>query len=190
MSTPVSDHTASPLIFESGQDGRANRYFASGKPLNEFLPREALRDELPIPDNSEMDVVRHFTRLSQRTFGIDVGFYPLGSCTMKYNPRVNDAMASLPALRDLHPYTPDAFAQGALRIMWELERSLCSLFGMAAFSLNPAAGAHAELAALLIAKAYFKDRGETKRDKVIVPDTAHGTNPASAAMCRLQSHFA
>ncbi len=183
MSTPASDHTASPLIFESGQDGRANRYFASGKPLSELLPREMLREDLPIPDNSEMDVVRHFTRLSQRTFGIDVGFYPLGSCTMKYNPRVNDAMASLPALRDLHPYTSDAFAQGALRIMWELERSLCSLFGMAAFSLNPAAGAHAELAALLIAKAYFKSRGETKRDKVIVPDTAHGTNPASAAMC-------
>ena len=183
MSTPVSDHTASPLIFESGQDGRANRYFERGKNLDEFLPRETLRDDLPIPDNSEMDVVRHFTRLSQRTFGIDVGFYPLGSCTMKYNPRVNDAMANLPGLRDLHPYTPDAQAQGALRIMWELERSLCSLFGMAAFSLNPSAGAHAELAALLIAKAYFKGRSETKRDKVIVPDTAHGTNPASAAMC-------
>src|SRR5437588_4824801 len=179
----MSDHTASPLIFESGQDGRANRYFEAGKALDRFLPRESLRAELPIPDNSETDVVRHFTRLSQRTFGIDVGFYPLGSCTMKYNPRVNDAMASLPALRDLHPYTPDALAQGALRIMWELERSLCSLFGMAAFSLNLAAGAHAELAALLIAKAYFKDRGETHRDKVIVPDTAHGTNPASAAMC-------
>ena len=96
MSTPVSDHTATPLIFESGQDGRANRYFERGKSLDQFLPREALRAELPIPDNSEMDVVRHFTRLSQRTFGIDVGFYPLGSCTMKYNPRVNDAMANLP----------------------------------------------------------------------------------------------
>jgi glycine dehydrogenase subunit 2 len=178
----TSDHTASPLIFESGQDGRANRYFGAEEPLKNYLPAAVLRDDLPIPDNSEMDVVRHFTRLSQRTFGIDVGFYPLGSCTMKYNPRVNDAMASLPALRDLHPYTPDALSQGALRIMWELERSLCSLFGMAAFSLNPAAGAHAELAALLIAKAYFKDRGETTRDKVIVPDTAHGTNPASAAM--------
>jgi len=182
MSPPASDHTASPLIFESGQDGRANRYFEREKPLKGYLPAAVLRNDLPIPDNSEMDVVRHYTRLSQRTFGIDVGFYPLGSCTMKYNPRVNDAMANLPALRDLHPYTPDTLAQGALRIMWELERSLCSLFGMAAFSLNPAAGAHAELGALLIAKAYFKDRGETQRDKVIVPDTAHGTNPASAAM--------
>ena len=183
MSRLASDHTASPVIFELGQRGRANRYVDAGAPLTDFLPREVLREDLPLPDNSELDVVRHYTRLSQRTFGIDVGFYPLGSCTMKYNPRVNDAMASLPALRDLHPYTPDELAQGALQIMWELERSLCSLFGMAAFSLNPSAGAHAELAALLVAKAYFRDRGESRRDKVIVPDTAHGTNPASAAMC-------
>ena len=183
MSRLASDHTASPLIFELGQKGRANRYVESGAPLSDFLPKNVLRDDLPLPDNSELEVVRHFTRLSQRTFGIDVGFYPLGSCTMKYNPRVNDAMANLPQLRDLHPYAPDELSQGALQIMWELERTFCSLFGMAAFSLNPSAGAHAELAALLIAKAYFKDRGETQRDKVIVPDTAHGTNPASAAMC-------
>ena len=183
MTRFASDHTASPLIFEQGQDGRANRYVDEGAPLTDYLPKDVLRGDLPLPDNSELAVVRHFTRLSQRTFGIDVGFYPLGSCTMKYNPRVNDAMASLPPLRDLHPYTPDELSQGALQIMWELERTFCSLFGMAAFSLNPSAGAHAELAALLIAKAYFKDRGETQRDKVIVPDTAHGTNPASAAMC-------
>ena len=182
MSRLASDHTASPLIFEMGQEGRANRYVDAGAPLGDFLPGEVLRDDLPLPDNSELDVVRHFTRLSQRTFGIDVGFYPLGSCTMKYNPRVNDAMVNLPGMRDLHPYAPDSLAQGALQVMYELERTFCSLFGMAAFSLNPAAGAHAELAALLIAKAYFKDRGEV-RDKVIVPDTAHGTNPASAAMC-------
>ncbi|HET7812931.1 MAG TPA: aminomethyl-transferring glycine dehydrogenase subunit GcvPB [Candidatus Baltobacteraceae bacterium] len=183
MSRLASDHTASPLIFEIGQDGRANKYVDGGGELSDFLPESALRGELPLPDNSELDVVRHYTRLSQRTFGIDVGFYPLGSCTMKYNPRVNDTMANLPPMRDLHPYAPDELSQGALQVMYELERTFCSLFGMAAFSLNPAAGAHAELAALLIAKAYFKDRGETKRDKVIVPDTAHGTNPASAAMC-------
>ncbi len=179
----ASDHTSSPLIFELGQDGRANKYVQSGAVLSDFLPNHLLRDELPLPDNTELDVVRHFTRLSQRTFGIDVGFYPLGSCTMKYNPRINDAMAALPGLRDLHPYAPDELAQGALQIMYELERVFCSLFGMAAFSLNPSAGAHAELAALLIAKAYFKDRGESARRNVIVPDTAHGTNPASAAMC-------
>jgi len=172
-----------PLIFERGQTGRANDYLEKAKPLENFLPKEVLRDDLALPDNSELDVVRHYTALSQRTFGIDLGFYPLGSCTMKYNPRVNDAIAARHEFAELHPYTPDELAQGALQIMYELERSLSSLFGMAAFSLNPSAGAHAELGALLIAKKYFKERGETHRDKVIVPDTAHGTNPASAAMC-------
>ena len=171
-----------PLIFESGGDGRANRYVPAAPPLDEFLPAAMLRDDLPLPDNTELDVVRHFTRLSQKTFGIDTVFYPLGSCTMKYNPRINDALANLPALRDLHPFAPDDLAQGALAVMWELERSLASLFGMAAFSLNPSAGAHAELTALLIAKAYYKKKGDGRRTTVIVPDTAHGTNPASAAM--------
>ena len=175
--------SSEPLIFEIGQEGRANRYLEQGKTLETFLPKTLVRDELPLPDNSELDVVRHYTRLSHRTFGIDLGFYPLGSCTMKYNPRINDAIASRREFAELHPFTPDELAQGALQVMYELERSLSSLFGMAAFSLNPSAGAHAELGALLIAKKYFKDRGEMQRDKVIVPDTAHGTNPASAAMC-------
>jgi glycine dehydrogenase subunit 2 len=179
----VSRQPSEPLIFEIGQEGRANRYLDIGKPLATFLPKAVLRNDLPLPDNSELDVVRHFTRLSRRTFGIDLGFYPLGSCTMKYNPRINDAMAARSEFANLHPYTPDELAAGALHVMYELERSLSSLFGMAAFSLNPSAGAHAELGALLIAKKYFKERGETLRDKVIVPDTAHGTNPASAAMC-------
>ncbi|MGA8535445.1 MAG: aminomethyl-transferring glycine dehydrogenase subunit GcvPB [Candidatus Tumulicola sp.] len=183
MPAPPSERTAPALIFDQGQEGRANRYLDRGKALDRFLPAALLRDDLPLPDNSELDVVRHYTKLSQRTFGIDLGFYPLGSCTMKYNPRVNDAMAAKPEFAGLHPYVPDELAQGALQVMYELERSLSSLFGMAAFSLNPAAGAHAELGALLIAKRYFKDRGENARDKVIVPDTAHGTNPASAAMC-------
>lgn len=179
----MSQQSPEPLIFDVGQEGRANRYLERGKPLATYLPKALVRDDLPLPDNSELDVVRHYTRLSQRTFGIDLGFYPLGSCTMKYNPRINDAIATRREFAELHPYTPDALAQGALAIMYEFERSLSSLFGMAAFSLNPAAGAHAELGALLIAKKYFKERGETRRDKVIVPDTAHGTNPASAAMC-------
>ena len=179
MPSPTSD---TPLIFDIGQDGRANRYVPHAPALDTLLPSALLRDDLPLPDNTELDVVRHFTRLSQKTFGIDTNFYPLGSCTMKYNPRINDALANLPALRDLHPFAPDELAQGALAVMWELERSLASLFGMAAFSLNPAAGAHAELTALLIAKAYFKKKGDAKRITVIVPDTAHGTNPASAAM--------
>ncbi|MHB8364898.1 MAG: aminomethyl-transferring glycine dehydrogenase subunit GcvPB, partial [Vulcanimicrobiaceae bacterium] len=113
MSRLASDHTYSPIIFEQGQEGRGSRYVESGGAPTSFLPPEALRADLPLPDNSELDVVRHFTRLSARTFGIDLGFYPLGSCTMKYNPRVNDAMAELPALRDLHPWTPDDLAQGA-----------------------------------------------------------------------------
>jgi glycine dehydrogenase subunit 2 len=183
VSTQTFDRTESPVIFDLGKDGRANRYVEEARPITDFLPASLLREELPLPDNSELDVIRHFTKLSQRTFGIDLGFYPLGSCTMKYNPRINDAMATKREFAQLHPYTPDELAQGALQVMYELERSLASLFGMAAFSLNPSAGAHAELAALLIAKAYFKDKGQTKRDKVIVPDTAHGTNPASAAMC-------
>jgi len=179
----ASEMRPEPLIFETGQPGRANTYFRDGAPLDEFLPKTALRAGLPLPDNSELDVVRHFTRLSQRTFSIDTGFYPLGSCTMKYNPRINEAMAAQPGFRDLHPFAPDALAQGALQVMYELERSLSAIFGMAQFSLNPAAGAHAELAALLIAKAYFRKRDEGReRTTVIVPDTAHGTNPASAAM--------
>jgi glycine dehydrogenase subunit 2 len=172
-----------PLIFDMGRPGRANGYFANGRTAEDFLPAAALRPDLPLPDNSELDVVRHFTRLSQKTFAIDTGFYPLGSCTMKYNPRINEAMASQRGFKELHPYAPDELAQGALQVMFELERSLSAIFGMSAFSLNPAAGAHAELTALLIAKAYFEKRGEGKsRTTVIVPDTAHGTNPASAAM--------
>ncbi len=164
MSTPPSDtrERCIPLIFELGRPGRANKYFEQGKPLDAFLPKSVLREALPLPDNSELDVVRHYTQLSQRTFGIDLGFYPLGSCTMKYNPRINDAIAARPEFAQLHPYAPDELAQGALAVMYELERSLSSLFGMAAFSLNPSAGAHAELGALLIAKKYFKDRGETQ----------------------------
>ncbi len=179
----MSLQASEPLLFDIGAEGRATPYVETAPPHAAFLPQALLRDELPLPDNTELDVVRHFTRLSHRTFGIDLGFYPLGSCTMKYNPRVNDQMANLPGFRDLHPYAPDEMAQGALQVMYELERSLASLFGMAAFSLNPSAGAHAELSALLIAKKYFKDNGQVQRDKVIVPDTAHGTNPASAAMC-------
>src|ERR1700722_15156952 len=145
----VQPFGAVPLIFETGAPGRANTYFPNGRSLEEFLPKSALRKDLPLPDNSELEVVRHFTPLSQRTFSIDTGFYPLGSCTMKYNPRVNDAMANLPGFRDLHPFAPDELAQGALGVMYKLERLLAATFGMAAFSLTPAGGAHAELAALL-----------------------------------------
>jgi glycine dehydrogenase subunit 2 len=172
-----------PLLFDTGKAGRAGRYLREEAAPSAYLPKELLRDSLPLPEHTELDIVRHFTRLSQRTMGIDTNFYPLGSCTMKYNPRVNDAVANLPGFRDLHPFAPDGVAQGALSVMWRLERALSSLFGMHEFSLTPAAGAHAELAALLMARAYFTQRGEERqRRSVIVPDTAHGTNPASAAM--------
>lgn len=183
---PLPSSSATPLLFEQGQPGRATPYVTSKAAPEQFLPREIVRNDLALPELSELEVVRHFTRLSQKNFGIDLGFYPLGSCTMKHNPKVNDALAALPGFRDLHPYAPDRLAQGALQVMWELERALSSLFGMAAFSLNPSAGAHAELTALLISKQYFKKRGETQRTTVIVPDTAHGTNPASAAMVGYQ----
>ncbi len=172
-----------PLIFETGQKGRANRYLEAGQPLENYLPKSVCATSCPCRITARwtsFGITRAF-RIGR--FGIDLGFYPLGSCTMKYNPRVNDAIVARREFAELHPFAPDELAQGALQIMYELERSLSSLFGMAAFSLNPSAGAHAELGALLIAKKYFKERGETRRDKVIVPDTAHGTNPASAAMC-------
>ena len=181
MSNPRDTAHPEATIFD--KSGRANTYFPNGRNAEEFVPRAHLRESLPLPDNSELEVVRHYTRLSQRTFAIDLGFYPLGSCTMKYNPRINEAMAALPGFRDLHPFAPDDLAQGALQVMFELERALAAIFGMSAFTLNPAAGAHGELTALFIAKAYFDKIGQgASRRTVIVPDTAHGTNPASAAM--------
>ncbi|UQN08149.1 aminomethyl-transferring glycine dehydrogenase subunit GcvPB [Deinococcus sp. QL22] len=149
------------------------------------VPTSLRRLSLPLPEVSELDVVRHFTRLSQRNYAIDLGLYPLGSCTMKYNPKVNDALAALPGFAHLHPLAPDEDAQGALNVMYSLGQRLCALTGMDAVSLQPAAGAQAELTALLMARAYAGDRGEA-RDTVLIPDSAHGTNPASARMAGLK----
>ncbi|HHL40909.1 MAG TPA: glycine dehydrogenase subunit 2 [Deltaproteobacteria bacterium] len=146
--------------------------------LGERLLRHCLEG---LPEVSEPDVVRHYTRLSQKNFGIDTGFYPLGSCTMKYNPKVNEEVAALPGFSAIHPYQPEETVQGALEILCELEEALTRLSGMAAVTLQPAAGAHGELCGMLMAAAYFRDRGE-RRTKVIIPDTAHGTNPASCAL--------
>ncbi|MFH1520702.1 MAG: aminomethyl-transferring glycine dehydrogenase subunit GcvPB [Candidatus Micrarchaeota archaeon] len=143
------------------------------------LPKELLRTELPIPNVSEVDVVRHFTGLSRKNYGVDTGFYPLGSCTMKYNPKINEDLCRLAGFAELHPLTPETHVQGALQLIYELEKYLCEITGFAAFSLQPAAGAHGELACCMIAKKHF----EGKRNKVVLPDSAHGTNPASAAMC-------
>jgi glycine dehydrogenase subunit 2 len=148
------------------------------------LPERLRRKEaVRWPELSELEVVRHYTRLSQMNFGIDTGAYPLGSCTMKYNPKVSELLARRRHAAELRPYQPEATAQGALEILWRLERLLSKVTGMPEISLQPAAGAHGEYAALLMVRAYFRDKGESEtRTEVLLPDTAHGTNPASAAM--------
>ncbi|OLN33399.1 aminomethyl-transferring glycine dehydrogenase subunit GcvPB [Desulfosporosinus metallidurans] len=152
-------------------------------PVEMLIPDYLLAQQEPnLPELSEVDVVRHFTRLSTFNHGVDTGFYPLGSCTMKYNPKVNEMLARLPGFTALHPYQPETLTQGALQLMAELQEDLCELAGMDAFTLQPAAGAHGEMTGMLIIKAYHNHRGDNKRTKVIVPDSAHGTNPATAAM--------
>jgi glycine dehydrogenase subunit 2 len=149
------------------------------------LPNDLTRNELPLPNVSEIDVIRHYTNLSKKNFGVDIGFYPLGSCTMKYNPKINEDVAMLDGFRNLHPLSKDDYAQGSLQLMWQLEQYLKEITGMDAFSLQPAAGAQGELLGLMITKAYFKQKDE-KRIKAIIPDSAHGTNPATAAMCKYE----
>src|SRR5262249_15422607 len=145
------------------------------------------RKEAPaLPEVSELDAVRHFVKLSQLNHSIDTGFYPLGSCTMKYNPKINDAMAALEGFRELHPYQPEEQIQGALELMWTLQQNISNIVGLPHVTLQPAAGAHGEMLGLMLIKAYFQSKGETKRTKVIVPDTAHGTNPATAALAGFQ----
>ncbi len=143
------------------------------------LPGELKRSELSLPNLSEVSVIRHFISLSKQNYGVDSGFYPLGSCTMKYNPKINEDACRLPGFACLHPLAPNEHMQGALELMHELERDLCEITGMDAFSLQPAAGAHGELSCCMIAKKHFGG----KRHVVVIPDSAHGTNPASAAMC-------
>ena len=144
---------------------------------------ESLRAIAPprLPELSEPEIVRHFTALADRTFGVDTGFYPLGSCTMKHNPRVHERLAGLPGFRDLHPHQEDEAAQGALELMWHLQEMLAEIAGLPAVTLQPAAGSQGELTGLMLMRAYFADRGE-ERDTIITADTAHGTNPASVTM--------
>jgi glycine dehydrogenase subunit 2 len=166
-----------PIIYEAFSDNNTDNI-----KLNEYLPENIIRKNRPnIPRLCERDLVKHFTQLSQMNFGVDSGFYPLGSCTMKYNPKINDEMAGLPTSAMMHPHQPDSLAQGTLQIMYELQEMLAHITGMKAVSLQPAAGAHGEFTGMLIARAYHESRGE-KRDQVVLPDTSHGTNPASAAM--------
>ena len=152
--------------------------------LGDFLPQELLRKTpVGLPQLSELEVLRHYKELSDRNFCIEKGFYPLGSCTMKYNPKVNELLASLENFANLHPHQNDEESQGALELMYNLQEALKTITGMDAITLQPAAGAHGELTGMMIIKKYFEVKGETNRTKVIVPDSAHGTNPASAKMC-------
>jgi len=179
-----------PVIFELSAPGRIGASFPDADvpeyPLGDLIPRAALREIPPdLPEVSEPDVVRHYTRLSHRNFSIDEGFYPLGSCTMKYNPKIHEDAARLSGFARLHPYAPEEHAQGALQLLWNLERLLAEVSGMDRVTFQPAAGAHGELTGLLMIRAYFESRGE-RRTKVIVPDSAHGTNPATASMVGYQ----
>ncbi len=179
------------LLFELSEAGRrAHRLPACDvpeRPVAELLPATVLAAAPPpLPELSEPEVVRHFVNLSQLNMSVDTHFYPLGSCTMKYNPKRNERIARMPGFCDLHPYQPESTLQGMLQVLYEMQEYLKEISGLAACSLQPAAGAHGELTALLVAAAYFRDRGE-KRTKVLVPDSAHGTNPASATMAGFQT---
>lgn len=155
--------------------------------VKQALPQTLLRKQAPeLPQVDEPTAVRHYTNMSTNNFGVDTGFYPLGSCTMKYNPKINEAMAASPVIARLHPAQPFASVQGALRLYWELQRALSEIGGMAEFTLNPYAGAHGELTGLMVIRAYHAGRDDFGRTKVIVPDSAHGTNPASAAVAGLE----
>ena len=175
------------LIFEKGAPGRRCAALPAldvpARPLDSLIPAEFLRAEAaPLPEVSEIEVVRHYTHLSQRNFGVDTGFYPLGSCTMKYNPKLNEEMAALPGFARLHPLEHESLTQGALELLYELERYLAEISGMRRVTLQPSAGAHGEITGLMIIKAYHEHRGEGHRHVVLIPDNAHGTNPASAAL--------
>ncbi len=171
-----------PLIFELGDEGRSGFMLPEFDIEDNLLPQALKRRDVPkIPNMSELEVVRHYTRLSQMNFGVDNGFYPLGSCTMKYNPKFSEELAAMASATEIHPHQDQSTVQGALRIMYELQHMLCEIGGMDAVTLQPAAGAHGEFTGLLIAKAYHEANGED-RTEIVLPDTAHGTNPASAAL--------
>jgi glycine dehydrogenase subunit 2 len=171
-----------PLIYDLSAPGRPHVPLPEVDVAEQDLPEEFLREDLPIPELSEIDVVRHFVRLSQLNYGVDTGIYPLGSCTMKYNPKVNEDAARLPGFALTHPMQPVELTQGNLRLMYELQEWLSEIGGFAGVSLQPAAGAQGELTGILIIQAYHRDRGDEGRNTILIPDSAHGTNPATTAM--------
>jgi glycine dehydrogenase subunit 2 len=183
----MDKNQSTELLFEMSRPGRrTQRLPACDVPTGDaasLLPADALADTPPpLPEVGEIDLVRHFVNLSTKNMSIDTNFYPLGSCTMKYNPKRHERLASLPGMADIHPLQIDESSQGMLHLLWEMQNILAEIAGLDAVSLQPAAGAQGELTALLVAHAYFKDRGEEKRNRILIPDSAHGTNPASAAI--------
>src|SRR5438270_8948060 len=175
------------LLFELSHPGRRAHLLPESDvpahPAKQLRPAAALADAPPpLPEVGEIDLVRHYVNLSTRNMSIDTNFYPLGSCTMKYNPKRHERLAALPGLADLHPLQSDESCQGMLHMLWDMQNILAEIAGLDAVSLQPAAGAHGELTALLVAHAYLRDRGEHERNRVLIPDSAHGTNPASAAI--------
>ena len=175
------------LLFEMSHAGRQGYSLPScdvpEKPIDEILPRKLQRCEpLDLPELSEGEIIRHYTGLSTRNYGVDTGFYPLGSCTMKYNPKINEEAAVLPGFAYLHPCQPEETTQGALELLYNMEQDLIELTGMDRFTLQPAAGAHGELTGLMVIQAYHHQRGDYKRNKVLIPLSAHGTNPATVSM--------
>lgn len=171
-----------PLIFELSSPGRIG-FSLPEVDMDEApaLPANLLRERLDLPEVSEIDMTRHFVRLSQKNYSIDTGFYPLGSCTMKYNPKVHEDVAIMPGFAHIHPYQPEETVQGALQVQYELQEMLAQISGMDAVTLQPAAGAQGEMTGILMIRAYHKARGDHNRDIILVPDSAHGTNPATAA---------
>ena len=176
-----------PLVFEKSRKGRIGCYLppcdVPKEDLGSILPEKYLRDKkAEFPEVAEIDLVRHFTKLSTYNHGVDTGFYPLGSCTMKYNPKVNEELSRLSGFARLHPLQPEDMVQGALELMYVLEKDLANISGLDRCTLQPSAGAHGELVGAMVIKAYHEKRNDKKRDTVIVPDAAHGTNPATASM--------
>ena len=169
-------------IYELSSEGRQGVRFPESDVPEVKLPTSLVRENLPLPELSEADVVRHFIHLSSFNYGIDVGFYPLGSCTMKYNPKINEETARLPGFTGTHPLQPEVTIQGNLALMYQLQEFLKEISGFAAISLQPSAGAQGELVGVMIIRAYHRSRGDSKRLRMLIPDSAHGTNPASSAM--------
>ncbi|MBE3063920.1 MAG: aminomethyl-transferring glycine dehydrogenase subunit GcvPB, partial [Spirochaetes bacterium] len=175
-----------PLLFDVSRPGRDGVRLPACDVPERTIPAGLIRSRLPLPEVAEVDVVRHYVRLSRMNYSLDNGFYPLGSCTMKYNPKVNEVAARLPGFAALHPLQDPSTAQGAMALMYGLQRMIAEIGGFHSVSLQPSAGAQGELTGILVMRKYHADRGDRERRRILVPDSAHGTNPASTSMAGLE----